>query len=143
MKLITVTVSNKKAKKYDALFKDDTGKSKTISFGASGYRDFTLMSDKKSEFYIKNKQDREKVKTAYQARHAKDLLTDASKRGMSAGALSYYILWSKPTLKAGIAEFKRQFKHSHAKMKADAQTHTMPDGTVMTGATHTYDSKPV
>ena len=141
MKLISVKVSNKKAKKYDALFQDKTGKSKTISFGATGYRDFTLMSDKKSEFYIKDKKERDKVKDAYQKRHAKDLLTEASKTGMSAGALSYYILWTKPTLKAGIAEFKRTFKHSHAKMKQE--THTMPDGTVMTGATHSYDSKPV
>lgn len=137
MKLVSVTVSNKKAKKYDALFKDKTGKSKTISFGATGYRDYTLISDKKSEFYIKDKNGRDKIKDAYQKRHANDLLTDASKTGMSAGALSYYILWSKPTLKAGVAEFKRKFKTK------TVSTHTMPDGTVMTGATHSYASVPV
>ena len=137
MKLMSVQSSNKKAKKYDALFKDKTGKSKTISFGATGYRDYTLISDKKSEFYIKDKNERDKVKDAYQKRHEKDLLTDASKTGMSAGALSYYILWTKPTLKAGIAEFKSKFKTK------TVSTHTMPDGTVMSGAKHSYDSKPV
>lgn len=137
MKLVSVKPSNKKAKKYDAEFKLKSGETKIISFGATGYRDNTLINDKKSKFFLKNKQDRDKVRDAYQARHAKDLETESSKTGMSAGALSYYILWSKPTLKAGIAEFKRQFKSK------TVSTHTMPDGTVMSGAKHSYDSKPV
>ena len=110
-KLVSVEKSDKENKKYTAYFLDkETGKEKIIHFGAEGYRDWTLINNKKSKFYIENKEEREKVKENYLKRHAKDLLTEASKTGMSAGSLSYYLLWNKPTLSASIKQYKRIYK---------------------------------
>jgi len=112
IKLLKIIPAKNKKKKWTAYFdlgeKDKKGKQKekAVSFGQAGARDFTLMNDKKSRFYEKDKKVREKVKAAYQSRHAKDNLTDPT----SAGSLSYYILWNKPTLAGSIAHFKNKFK---------------------------------
>ena len=108
VKLMKIIPAKAKGKKWTAYFLLDpkTKKEKAVSFGASSFRDFTLMNDKKSRFYEKDKAKREKVKAAYRARHAKDNLTDP----LTAGALSYYILWNKPTLAGSIAHFKNKFK---------------------------------
>ena len=105
MKLLKIIPSKRKDKKYVAYFKLDSGKEKAVHFGASGYRDFTLISDKTSKFYIKDKADREKVKAAYIKRHGKE---DWSKPD-SAGTLSRYILWSTPSLGGSIRNFKKRF----------------------------------
>ena len=91
VKLMKIIPAKDKKKKWTAYFLLDakTKKEKAVSFGASGYRDFTLMNDKNSKFYEKDKKVREKVKKAYRARHAKDRLNEP----MTAGALSYWILW--------------------------------------------------
>jgi len=105
MKLISIVPSTRKGKKYKATFELDKERSITTHFGASGYRDFTLMSNPKSEFYIKNSGAREKVRQAYLKRHAKE---DWMKP-MTAGSLSRWILWEKTTLPAAIKNFKRKF----------------------------------
>ena len=99
-----IPAKNKK-KKWTAYFDLGKGKEKAISFGASGYRDFVLMSDKSSKFYEKDKKVREKVKAAYRARHAKDPINSP----LTAGALSYHILWSSPSFGGSIRNFKRKF----------------------------------
>lgn len=111
-KLVSVEKSNKENKKLKAIFEDkETGKEKTIHFGDSRYRDWILLNNKKSKFYIENKEEREKVKENYLKRHAKDLLTEkASKTGMSAGSLSFYLLWNKKTLDESIKQYKRIYK---------------------------------
>tara|TARA_R100000541_G_scaffold42011_1_gene49372 strand:- start:263 stop:598 length:336 start_codon:yes stop_codon:yes gene_type:complete len=108
VKLLKIIPSKNKKKKWTAYFLIDpkTKKEKAVSFGASGYRDFTLMSSKSSKFYEKDKKVREKVKKAYQARHAKDPINSP----MTAGSLSYWVLWNKPTLGGSIAHFKNKFK---------------------------------
>jgi hypothetical protein len=109
-KLISIKQSDKTAKKYDAKFFDaKTNKNKIISFGSKVHRDFTLMNNKKSKFYINDNEQREKIKRNYQKRHGKNLLTDASKTGMSASALSYYILWTEPTISKSIINYKKRF----------------------------------
>ena len=109
-KLLSIKQSTKIGKKYDASFYDkDKNKYKMFSFGSKNYRDYTLINNKNSKFYIKNKEEREKVKENYQKRHAKDLLTDASKTGMSPGALSYYILWTEPIISKGIENYKKKY----------------------------------
>lgn len=109
-KLLSIKVSSKIDKKFDAKFiNKQTKQERTISFGSSKYRDYTLINDKKSKFYIADKQEREKVKELYQKRHAKDLLTEASKTGMSAGALSYYVLWTGTTLTKGISNYRKKY----------------------------------
>jgi len=105
MKLMKIIPSKRKDKKLTAYFKLDSGKEKAIHFGASGYRDFTLISDKTSKFYLPKKADREKVKAAYISRHSKE---DWSKAD-SAGTLSRYILWSTPSLGGSIRNFKKRF----------------------------------
>jgi len=109
-KLLSIKVSSKIDKKFDAKFiNKETKQERTISFGAKKYRDHTLTNDKKSKFYIPDKEEREKVKINYQKRHAKDLLTEASKTGLSAGALSYYVLWTGTTLTKGISNYRKKF----------------------------------
>jgi len=108
MKIIPSKVKGKKWTAYfDLGEKDKKGKpkEKAVSFGAEGYRDFTLLNDKSSKFYEKDKKQREKVKKAYQARHSKDPINSP----MTAGALSYHILWSSPSFAGSIRNFKRKF----------------------------------
>ena len=110
MKLMKIIPSDVKGKKYSAYFlldKDKNGKQKEkkVSFGASGYRDLILMNDKSSKFYEKDKKERDKVKNAYRARHAGDRINQP----MTAGSLSYWILWQSPSFGGSIRNFKRKF----------------------------------
>lgn len=106
-KLLRVVESEKPNKKFKAVFKMDNGREKTIHFGAKGMRDFTLISNPKSKFYIPDKKDRIKVRDNYQRRHKKDLITANNKTGVGAGALSFYLLWTTP--KMNVSSYKRRF----------------------------------
>ena len=101
-----ISSSNDK-KKYDAYFMLDNGKEKKVSFGAAGYRDYTLINDKNNKFYLPKKVDRDSVKTAYLKRHKS---REDWTKPMTAGALSAWILWNKKTLGGSIAHFKNKFK---------------------------------
>ena len=90
MKLISITDSSRKNKKLMAKFDDG----KTVHFGLKG-----------SSTYIDHKDD--KKKDAYLARHMKNENWNDFK---TAGSLSRYILWNKPTLNDSIADFKKKFK---------------------------------
>jgi hypothetical protein len=94
MKVIIKPSTNPK-KKYMAIFYDDDGKKKnTTHFGAKNMSDFTKHKD-------------EERKQRYLDRHrARENWNDF----MSAGSLSRWILWNKPTLKASIADYKKRFK---------------------------------
>ena len=111
VKLIKIIPSENKKKKWTGIFKldekDKKGKQKekAVSFGSKGMRDFTLLNDKTSKFYEKDKKEREKVKNAYRARHAKDNLTDP----MSPGSLSWHILWSSPSFAGSVRKFRKKF----------------------------------
>lgn len=107
MKLIKIIPSDLKTKKYTAYFELDNKKERKINFGAKEYRDFTLLNDKSSKFYEKDKVDREKIKAAYLARHEKN---EDWNDPLTAGALSRWILWDLPTLGGSINKFKRKFK---------------------------------
>ncbi len=97
MKLIKVVKSTNSKKKYDAFFKDKDGKEKKISFGAAGYGDYTITKDKEQ-------------RKRYRKRHDKDLLTEKNKKGLGAGALSYWILWGDSTsLKKNIQEYRKKY----------------------------------
>ena len=93
-KLISITKSNKEKKKWTAKFYNKiTKREKNIDFGASGYDDYTITKDK---------EQRER----YRTRHKNDNLSSP----ISAGALSYYILWGDSTsMKTNIREFKKKF----------------------------------
>jgi len=78
---------------------------RTIHFGQENARDYTLMNKKGSKHYLPSKEERDKVRSAYQSRHAKDNLDNP----FSPGALSYYILWTAPTMKGGIKNYEKKF----------------------------------
>jgi len=94
MILFDLYLSKRKDKKLTAEFYDtDTLKTKTIHFGSKGYSDFTKHKDvKRRELYLK--------------RHAKN---ENWEDFQSAGSLSRYILWNKPTLDKSIKDFKKRF----------------------------------
>lgn len=94
MKLLSIKPSTKADKKLMATFETDTGRTKTVHFGAKGMDDYTRTHDK---------EQRER----YRTRHKKDLQTgDPSK----AGFLSYYILWGDSTsVQTNINAYKKKF----------------------------------
>ena len=95
---MSIKPSWRKGKKWVAEFYNETDdKHKTVHFGQAGADDFTL---------TKNSEQAER----YRTRHAKDLNTEASKTGMSPGALSYYVLWTSPSMAQGIRNFKSHYK---------------------------------
>ena len=106
VKLMKIIPSTRKGKKWTAYFKMPDGKEKMVSFGAVGYRDYTLISDKTSKFYLKTKAERTKVKEAYIARHSKEDQTDP----MKPATLSRYVLWHNPNFGGAIRDFKKRFK---------------------------------
>jgi hypothetical protein len=100
MKLEKVIPSDRKGKKWTAIFCMCKGESKCcdndkkkVNFGATGYDDYTITKDK---------EQRER----YRKRHEKDLRTNDPTRP---GYLSYYLLWNKPTLQESIKDYKKKF----------------------------------
>lgn len=91
----SVKRSNKKGKKLMAIFDCPKCKvKKVIHFGASGMSDFTKHRDiQRKERYLK--------------RHKKN---ENWNNPLTAGALSRWILWNKPTLSASVEDFERRFK---------------------------------
>mgnify|MGYP003628234202 FL=1 len=95
MNLVKIVKSKKMNKKYDAIFKKDNGKEKTVSFGQANANDYTITKDKEA-------------RARYRKRHAKDLKTNDPSR---AGYLSYHLLWGDSTnLQTNISEYKKRFK---------------------------------
>ena len=81
-------------KKYEVKLKNKkTNREKTIKFGAKGYTDFTKSKD-------------EEQKKRYLARHKKN---ENWSDPATAGALSRWILWNKPTIKASLADIKSKY----------------------------------
>jgi hypothetical protein len=92
MKLKSLRPSRKKGKKWDAVF-DVNGRKKVVAFGAKGYTDYTKSKDPVR-------------KARYLKRHSK---REQWSKPDTPGALSRWILWNKPTIKASVADFKRKF----------------------------------
>jgi len=93
MKLVSVKKSDRDGKKYVAEFLLDTGRTKTIHFGASGFTDYTLnATDEQREHYL--------------TRHKKEDWNNPT----TAGALSRWLLWGNShSLQTNITAFKRRF----------------------------------
>ena len=95
-KKVIITKSTNSKKKYMAVFYEKGKKKKTTHFGCAGMSDYTKHKDKER-------------KHRYMNRHkARENWQDP----MSAGSLSRYILWNKPTLRASIHDFKNRFNYS-------------------------------
>ena len=104
---VEILPSSRNDKKFMAIFKNKDKKNiKKIHFGAKGYRDYTLINDKKSQFYIENEDKRNEVRTLYIDRHKKRENWNKADNG---GSLSRWILWNKPTFDASLADYKKKF----------------------------------
>ena len=89
---IVIQKSAKPGKKYDAIFNG----TKTISFGASGYEDFTMHHD-------------EKIKQNYIKRHSNE---DWGRGNVESAAwFSRWILWEKPSLREAIQHANSMYKY--------------------------------
>jgi hypothetical protein len=94
MKLLTLRRSRNPAKKWDALFQRSNGRTKRVSFGARGMSDYTKHKDVTR-------------RARYLKRHSG--MGEHWSRPDTPGALSRWILWNKPSLKASLSDFKRRF----------------------------------
>ena len=95
IKLLRITRSDKPEKKMMAVFEKD-GRESTTHFGDSSMKDYTTHPAS----------IRESRKAAYLSRHrANEDWNDPT----SAGALSRWVLWNKPTISASIADYKQRF----------------------------------
>lgn len=94
----SIELSNLKTKKWRINFTNsETGKIKTVNFGAKGYRDFTLIEDRAEAL---------KTRDAYRTRHQHDNLTDP----FSPGALSWWILWGdSQNMKTNLRAYLKRF----------------------------------
>ena len=95
MSEVVIQKSSSKSKKYDAVITDKEGKTKTVSFGAKGYSDFTKHKD-------------EERKQRYIARHK---VNQDWKDYETAGMWAKNILWNKPTIEASIRDTDKRFKN--------------------------------
>jgi len=94
MKLISLSKSTRKNKKYVAEFKFADGKIKKVHFGAAGYQDYTTHHDKMR-------------RESYRSRHASGKTAPPD----TANALSFYILWGDSTsLQENKKDFIKKFK---------------------------------
>ena len=94
MKLVSITPSDKSDKKLKAVFETDTGRTKTVHFGAKGMDDYTITHDKEAQ-------------KRYLARHAK---REDWNNPVSPGALSRWILWGDSTNRqTNVSAFKKRF----------------------------------
>ena len=81
-------------KKFKAVFYDAARKKiKSVSFGAKGYDDYTTHQDMVRQ-------------QSYLARHK---TTEDWEQFMTAGSLSRYILWAKPTLSGAYKAYRQRF----------------------------------
>jgi hypothetical protein len=93
MKLLSIKPSTRATKKYMATFLEDNGKQTIRHFGSMGMSDYTIHKDaeRKMRYLLRHKANE----------HWEDPKT--------AGALSKWILWNKPTLSASVEDYKKHF----------------------------------
>jgi len=91
---LKIVKSHLPAKKYDAIFTYDDGKTKTVPFGAAGYSDYTIHHDKER-------------RKRYILRHSR---SEHFSDYMTRGSLSLHLLWgSSISLRENIKSFKIRF----------------------------------
>jgi len=98
LSLISIKKSPKKDKKYVASFCKN-GRIKQTHFGAKGYQNYggvgkaRHLSKERKKRYIQRHKSRENWRDP-----------------TSAGALSRYVLWGKPSFRESVSDYKRRFK---------------------------------
>lgn len=92
-RLLSLKRSRRAEKKFDAVFEMPNGRRKTVAFGASGYKDFTMHHDPER-------------RRRYIQRHARrEPFTDPTKPG----TLSRFILWEGPTVSGSLRAYRKRF----------------------------------
>lgn len=90
---IDIRKSSRKGKKYVARFQYPSGRKKTTHFGGRGYSDYTIHKDKnRKQLYLNRHRKRENWNDP-----------------TTAGSLSRYLLWNKPTLNSSFEDYKKRF----------------------------------
>jgi hypothetical protein len=85
--------SSKAGKKYTVVLRQDSGRKKTINFGAAGMDDFTKTGDSEQKSrYIQRHKDKEDWNDP-----------------LSAGFWAKHILWNKTTVQQSLADTKRNY----------------------------------
>jgi hypothetical protein len=97
-----------RTKKYRAVFFYNSERFHHVDFGGYGYRDFVQINDPKSKWYIEDPEERLKVREDYIRRH--DNEREDWDDPFTAGALSRWVLWEKPTLEESWDFYKRKFR---------------------------------
>ena len=98
LSLISIKRSPKKEKKYVATFCKN-GRIKQTHFGAKGYQNYGGVG--------KSRHTSKERKSRYIQRHkSRENWSDPT----TAGALSRYVLWNKPSFRASVTDYKRKFK---------------------------------
>jgi len=98
-KFVSMSKANDGKHKYEVkLINKETGREKTVKFGASGMKDYTL-------YQKEGKDVAETRKSAYISRHSKTENWTASGAG-TAGFWSRWVLWNKPTVASSLADAK-------------------------------------
>jgi hypothetical protein len=94
---VVIKKSSKPEKKLQATFSyPETTRTKTIHFGSAGMADYTISKDKEQ-------------RSRYLERHRK---RENWNKPDTAGALSRWILWEKPTRREAIQAYKKRFNLS-------------------------------
>ena len=104
MSTVQILNSTRPRKKYMAIFiyeTDGKKKKKTIHFGAANSKDYIFYHREKGKKFA------EERKRLYYARHVK---REDWTKPMTAGTLSKYILWNKPTINESIKDYVKKFK---------------------------------
>ena len=93
LRLKTIRRSHKPEKKWDAVF-ERNGREKVVPFGAAGMSNYT-------------KHKNATRKQRYISRHSG--MGESWNKPDTAGALSRWILWNKPSFRESVADYKRRF----------------------------------
>lgn len=101
-KFISLTPSKDKVHKYEITFENPEDKrTKTVKFGAKGYNDYTI-------YYKEDgKKKADEMKDSYLSRHK---VSENWDNPYTAGALSRWILWNKPSVKESLVDYIKRFK---------------------------------
>ncbi len=95
-KKVVIKKSTDPKKKLEAKFTLDNGRTKIVRFGSAGMDDYTKTKDVEQ-------------RARYLKRHRRRENWNAP---MTAGALSRWVLWDKPTRRASIQAYKKRFNLS-------------------------------
>jgi hypothetical protein len=93
VKLYTLYHSTRPDKKFDIYVETPSGGVKKVSFGATGYEDYTIHKDKER-------------RERYRTRHRKDRINDPT----SPGFWSWWVLWGESSnIRTALAQTRKKF----------------------------------